>query len=144
MSRWERRRNPTWQIVLGVALGIVILGVVGFYARLWIVQRTFENMADQATQMQIKAQQAAQQAMSRVKADQAERERQVRERADGERAAAAQRREDEARRERAWAKYYTKPSRCDNAPSDETLVQCANEYIRAKRAFEAEYAAGKI
>ena len=52
---------------------------------------------------------------------------------------------DEAkRREAVWAKFYCKPQLCSGNPSTEALVECANEFIRAKRAFEAAYAAGKL
>ena len=56
----------------------------------------------------------------------------------------ARQREELARRERAWAKFYVKPARCDNSPNGETLMECANEHIRAKRRFETEYAAGSL
>jgi hypothetical protein len=49
-----------------------------------------------------------------------------------------------ARRERAWAKYYKKPTQCEGNPNNETMVECANHHIRAKRQFEEAYAAGKL
>jgi hypothetical protein len=53
--------------------------------------------------------------------------------------------QDEAiRRDTTWAKFYRKPERCNEAPSSEMLVQCANEYIRARRAFESAYAQGNL
>jgi hypothetical protein len=47
------------------------------------------------------------------------------------------------RKERAWARYYTKPAQCEAAQGRDTIVECANHYIRARREFEASYAAGK-
>lgn len=47
------------------------------------------------------------------------------------------------RKERAWASFYSKPAACDDIPTKATLVECANDFIRAKRRFEAWYAAGR-
>ena len=52
--------------------------------------------------------------------------------------------DESIRRDTAWAKSYRKPERCNEAPSSEMLVQCANEYIRARPAFESAYAQGKL
>ena len=46
------------------------------------------------------------------------------------------------RKERAWAALYKKPSHCDENPSKDTLVECANHYIRARRQFEQGQAYG--
>jgi hypothetical protein len=46
-------------------------------------------------------------------------------------------------KEQAWQRYYRKPPNCETAEGP-AFVECANHYIRAKRAFEAPYAAGKI
>lgn len=44
------------------------------------------------------------------------------------------------RREHAWSRFYRKPAVCDDAAT----VECANAYIRAKRAFEEKYARGEL
>jgi hypothetical protein len=46
-------------------------------------------------------------------------------------------------KERAWAKYYKKPAQCDGSPGRDTIVECANHFIRARREFDAAYAAGR-
>ena len=46
------------------------------------------------------------------------------------------------RKERAWAAYYKKPAPCDDNPSKDAMIECANHYIRAKRQFEQDYAGG--
>ena len=51
---------------------------------------------------------------------------------------------DRERRERAWARFYNKPPHCADNPTAETMVECANHYIRARREFEQAYAAGKL
>jgi len=45
-------------------------------------------------------------------------------------------------KERAWARFYIKPAQCDINPGRDTIVECANHFIRARREFEAAYAAG--
>ena len=50
--------------------------------------------------------------------------------------------DEETRRETAWLNFYRKPAWCDDPPSIEALVQCANQHIRAKRSFEAAYKPG--
>jgi hypothetical protein len=49
-----------------------------------------------------------------------------------------------ARKERAWNRFYKKPSQCDGNPTSDVMTECANHYIRAKREFESAYAAGKL
>ena len=49
-----------------------------------------------------------------------------------------------ARKERAWNRFYKKPTQCDGHQSNEAMTECANLYIRAKREFEDAYAAGKL
>jgi hypothetical protein len=47
-----------------------------------------------------------------------------------------------ARREREWQAYYKKPPYCDDTRPDIDSVGCANDYIRARRAFDAQFTAG--
>jgi len=44
----------------------------------------------------------------------------------------------EARRERDWAAYYRKPEICDQETDS---VNCANDFIRQRRAFDEQFAA---
>lgn len=46
------------------------------------------------------------------------------------------------RKVRAWKEYYQRPRHCVENPVADTLVDCANHYIRARREFEAAYRAG--
>ncbi|HET9820694.1 MAG TPA: hypothetical protein VFQ16_02595 [Burkholderiaceae bacterium] len=48
------------------------------------------------------------------------------------------------RKARAWARYYQRPAFCEGNPSTEQLVECANHFIRSKRQFDAEWAAGRL
>lgn len=48
------------------------------------------------------------------------------------------------RKARAWARYYQRPAFCEGNPSTEQLVECANHFIRSKRQFDTEWAAGRL
>jgi hypothetical protein len=45
-----------------------------------------------------------------------------------------------ARKNTAWEKFYRRSAKC----SDAGTVDCANEFIRARRAFEVKYSAGQL
>lgn len=47
------------------------------------------------------------------------------------------------KKETAWQKFYRRPAHCDR-PEGPQFVDCANQHIRARRAFDAQYAAGKL
>jgi len=61
--------------------------------------------------------------------------REVRQRQEAEDAARGAAQEEEQARAAAWAKFYRPSASC----RDSVSVECANAYIRAKRAFEAQY-----
>lgn len=44
------------------------------------------------------------------------------------------------RKAKAWARFYRKPATCDEVAT----MECANGFIRAKRAFEEKYARGEL
>jgi hypothetical protein len=48
-----------------------------------------------------------------------------------------------AQKEAAWQRWYRKPGRCE-VITDGNRVDCANQYIAARRQFERLYAAGKV
>ena len=144
MRSWEREDTSVLKIALGVTLGILVAGAIGFFVRAWMAQAAIEQFTQQTNKMLLEQQRAAQAVRDRALADKAEQQR-----AASYAAAARQRAQTAAtdaaiRRERAWAKYYKRPALCDNQPSNETLVKCANEHIRAKRQFDLDYEAGKL
>lgn len=47
------------------------------------------------------------------------------------------------RKDRAWADYYKKPAMCDEYATRAIMVECANQYIRARSQFEESYGEGK-
>jgi erythromycin esterase-like protein len=135
MGSFERDETSTWKIALGVTLGTLAAGAITFFVRAWIAQAAIEQISKQAEKMVMQQQRAAQAAHERAVAEKAEQDR----------AAAYAAATDAAmRRERAWAKYYKRPAMCDDQPSNETMMKCANEHIRAKRQFDLEYDTGKL
>jgi type IV secretory pathway VirB10-like protein len=47
------------------------------------------------------------------------------------------------RKDRAWADFYKKPAMCDEYTSRDVMVECANQYIRARHEFEENYSVGR-
>jgi hypothetical protein len=144
MRSWEREDNSVWKIAIGVTLGILVAGVIGIFVRAWMAQAAIEQIGQQANEMLMQQQQAAQAARDRVLADKAEQERAAAYAASARQRAQTAATDAAMRRERAWAKYYKRPALCDDQPSNETMMKCANEHIRAKRQFDADYDAGKL
>jgi Flp pilus assembly protein TadG len=144
MQSWERENTSVWKIALGVTLGILVAGVIGFFVRAWMAQAAIEQITQQANKVLIQQHQAAQAARDRAIADKAEQERAAAYAAAARQRAQTAATEAAVRRERAWAKYYKRPALCDNQPSNETMMKCANEYIRAKRQCDLDYESGKL
>ena len=144
MRSWEREDNSVWKIALGVTLGILVAGVIGFFVRAWLAQAAIEQITKQADKMIQQQQQAAQAARNRALAETAEQERAAAYAADARQRARTAATDASMRRERAWAKYYKRPALCDDQPSNETMMKCANGHIRAKRQFDLDYEAGKL
>ena len=144
MRSQEREETSVWKIAAGVALGILAAGVIGFFVRASMAQAALEQFKQQTEKILMQQQQGTQAARDRALAERAEQER-----AAAYAAAARQRAQTAAtdaamRRERAWAKYYKRPALCDDQPSNETMMKCANDHIRAKRQFDLDYEAGRL
>jgi hypothetical protein len=48
------------------------------------------------------------------------------------------------RRERAWARFYKRPSTCEGNPTGDQLVECGNHYIRMRREFDERWRSGSL
>ena len=148
--------GTVWKIAAGFAIGIIVASAVIFIADRWRIRleaeeamRMLQRVLGQSVEEVDHAKKGAAARPAVAKQARRDQERQRREAAakldpdsaEARRAAA----EAAARKERAWAQYYRKPAICDNqAINDAQMVQCANDYIRAKRSFEEQYAAGKL
>lgn len=135
------------QFAIAVIVGVLIATAIAAAYVKWSARVTAEANA-RATQQEIEriARERAQQLEDEQRAA-AERQRLAaeEERLRGERLREQQRLAEQARQstlseiermERAFAASYRKPPGC----ADTATLDCANHYIRAKRAFEAQYA----
>ena len=145
---WEAISVPLpLQFAIAVILGVLIAtGIAAAYVK-WNARVTAEANA-RATQEEIER--IARERQQQIEAEQqamAERQRRAveEERARIEKLREEQRLAEEARRaqlseaermEQAFAASYRKPPGC----ADAATLDCANHYIRARRAFEAQYA----
>lgn len=142
------------QVAAGVALGFLIVWI-GYTAYIeWRAREVAAELQQVAKQIQ----EESQRQLLRSRVDQFAREQRARH---AELQAEQQRRkalaeqqflaseakrqavQESTRKEDAWARYYRKPAHCEN-PAPEALTECANHFIRAKREFEAKYAAGRL
>lgn len=132
-----------------IGAGAMIIGVHTYQewrARVAIAEvLRASNEAMRSVQLDLVQQQRAEGARQRARQDQIDRQEAVKIQAIRER----QHLEQDARqavlaavdrKERAWAKFYQKQSSCANAAS----MECANGFIRTKRAFEEKYAHGEL
>ena len=139
--------HPLTKLALGAIGAVLLWALLGSFIQ-WRAQRAFSEVI-QATQQstaraQLESQQAAEQSaqdrQQRLDEAEAARVALIRAQQDAIAQAAKARDEDEARRTAAWAKFYRKPAACNDAAT----LECANGYIRAKRAFEQKYAKGEL
>lgn len=144
-----------WQIAAAATIGVLVGGVAVYQLGHDAVRRVVSEPVDSFKQLidgnrqpsphsdKKPARQASEQGAAKTLRDQQARQL----RADQQKAAGggtSEALEAAARKERAWAKFYKQPAQCDGNPSSETMTECANHYIRAKRRFEESYAAGKL
>lgn len=133
-------RSLLWlHIAAGVFVGTVAANLATWGAAAWATRSAAAEVASQVQAATQKGQEAAQ-AAERARA-QAEIERR-RSEAARQRQIEQQKRDQQAeveKRELAWARFYRKPQACDEARGGSWSVDCANDYIRAKRRFAEQY-----
>ena len=139
----ERTTWPTWfHVWIGATLGILSAGLIGFVV---VTQYAKWQLTEAMVEVTRQSSRAA--AAVRALADQARREADLRE-AERVPQLAAQHTMEEvrataeaeaARRETAWRNFYHPSAGCNVAGQS---VECANDFIRAKRAFDAQYKPG--
>jgi len=125
---------------LQIALGVFVGGLLSIFAYEAIVEWRIEQAARKAlAKMEAEIQRANADAAQQARAREALR-RQQEEQAASRRAAldmaARLERERRERKEAAWKKYFTPSSACQ---ADSGTAACANEYMAAKKRFEAAY-----
>jgi hypothetical protein len=156
---WERHRPSferprddmlMWKIAGGVAIGVLVAAAVISAVERYRMQLAFDEATRFFQSMMSGTQKVSARAAEEMRQQEARRAaeaEQVRQDAAAQqRSTDAARRaalEEAARKERAWAKFYKRPAMCDDNPNNQTMVECANAHIKAKRQFEEQYAAGK-
>lgn len=134
-------------IAVGVAVGSFIAGVALFEFWQWRITRSVELAASElkASVIATQGEQARRDEQARS-AEVARRTAAAAETAVIQRAVEQQRRdalEAETQREQAWARFYQKPIRCDESRGGAWTVDCANDFIRAKKAFAEKHPQGQ-
>lgn len=132
------------QIAVGVALGIIVAAAV-----IWGGKLLMLRLAAEAVSRSLREQAAAVEAQRNRDEEAAARARQaaIVQAAARQRTAEVQKRavvDEKDRKEQAWARFYQKPARCDEATGGAWTMECANQFIRTKRDFEEKYAAGRL
>ncbi len=142
-ERQASKPSLVTQIAIGVFIGslaasAVVWGV--FEARVrWQLHQAETYLREQAERSAAQIRQSQDAARQRALAEQARRDAEV------QRSAEAQRLEQESKRlaseaaqrkDEAWKRYYRPSPGCALAGQS---MECSNEFIRAKRAFEAQY-----
>ena len=147
MSQWKPDAGavPLFvHVAVGVFLGVVAAAFVIWRVALW---RSEVLVAEAAAALeQMGTARAQEQQQSRDAVERQEQARRVQAAATQHEQEAARRRtaEEVARRETAWAAFYRKSPACDEARGGAWTVDCANEFIRAKKRFTELYDAGRL
>lgn len=139
MDYWRQPRIGTFEIAVGVAIGVLVANLIEWiaitsYAKFQL-QLAVQEMQDQQKQERDRqaraAQAAAQIRQQREQQNQAlvEQQRQARQAAQAA----------EMKKESAWKQFYHQPAECENMPNNDTFIKCSNEHIRARRKFEESY-----
>lgn len=141
---FEREPFPmAVHIAAGVAVGGFLAGVALFEFWQWRIIRTAEQAASDLKASVIAAQgEEARRADQALIAEVKRRTASASEAALIQRAIEQQKRdalELESQREQAWARFYQKPVRCDEARGGAWTVDCANDFIRAKKLFAEKH-----
>lgn len=118
------------KIILGVAFGIVLAGLVTMAIKLMFVGAVLEQFQPSKQEKELSAYQAEMK-LEHLKQEQ--------EQVLQQRAIQAQRAENTARdtrQKQSFKSQYKKPAECYDIQNHETRVNCANHYMRAKAAFD--------
>ena len=141
-----------WRIAVGVCIGSLVASAITWAAAeariRWELQEASAALAEQTAKAQGAASQAQKQeivARQRAAREQEQLEAEQRgqlaeqQRAENDRRRSAQ--DEASRKETAWRRFYKLSPACVTAS---VSIECANEHIRATRAFEAKYSAGEL
>lgn len=149
MTQWDRsvsspRIALVWQIALGVFIGNLAALFVAWRFMIWSAEIAVAEAAAELKQSKAAiANQHRKAAEERARLDLDKRAEALAEQRAAE--VSKQRAQQEAaRREAAWQKFYRKPAACDDQRGGAWTVDCANEFMRAKKKFDDLYDEGKL
>lgn len=154
MQQRTKQETPLWKIIVGVSVGALLAGFIGWAVRLWMINQAVQHITDtanQASQRILENTNRQMQELQQREADRREAAEQIKQQ-EAQRLADMQRQQAlaqmqaiaaETAKEEAWKRYYQRPAHCDDAVGD-AFVECGNHFIRAKRKFEALHEAGKL
>ncbi len=135
------RKTIIWVVGMLVTTAC-LLGVLVWYQR-FVVQTATETVTRTTSRIQQQAQDMAAQAQARAEREKAERVEAKRRQEQAEANQIAALNAEVARREASWAKFYVPSPFCKN-PDNSATMECANEHLRAKKAFDKQWAAGEL
>ena len=123
-----------------IALGVFIGGLAAMFAyegiTAWRVEQALIKEANKVKQAQRKADEREAKEQADREQRSAERRQQAQARHDAYQASQALQRARAQRKESAWAAFYQPSQACTLDP---TTASCANEFISARKRFEAQY-----
>ena len=152
-AQFEAPSEPTsWvlNLALLIALCVVVMALATAILRQWrpipVAPVGMVVVPLNAEVAAVRSQVAAAEGLekeARLKAQQEgdERRRAAIKQREADEEAARRRAELDTRREREWRAYYKKPAYCDELQPTIDSVGCANDYIRARRVFDAQFTA---
>lgn len=136
-SRWQRMRHRLIPTLLVILLGPLL---VYFVAHTLMVRQTEVAITQIGANMQrsVERHQQHQLELAREATRQKQIEMAAKER---EQVLNQARLAADQRKERAWQAFYAKPKKCEAPVTNEILIECGNDFIRAKREFDAQWLA---
>lgn len=149
-SGWSWSTHPI-ALILIVIVGMTVAWAIREAIVVWQVRTALEQFTHSSQEAIRRAQVDAQRAQRELAVRELQRQAELQQKEAAKQQVIAQRQQLEAqlkmdvaaaaaRKEKAWAKFYRRPAIC----LESATVQCANEFIRAKRQFEDKYAKGEL
>lgn len=155
-----RRRNPDSLSHIFLRLTLAAgFGLLMWFVATQVITRTFTTMQEDMLARNRAAQVQAQAKMREAQAQQAARQHSPQQsqtmsvfeaqqpttpNKPGRSDALRQQVEQQRRKDAAWEQFYQAPRGCDVWRSDQHMVQCQNDMMKAKREFEHRWAAGEF
>jgi hypothetical protein len=142
---------PVLKIVIGSAVGLVLVGFVFFGSGLMFTNGIISSVDDhlnnvaKTAQLEIERRNRALAVeLERIELQKSEAELQRRRIEEEYKQNLIRIREDQITKEKKWKAFYTKPDYCNSPATNQIRVECGNLYMRARAKFDDLYSSGKI